>query len=352
MNTQPIRYAVFLSSTYEDLKDERREITKALQSIECIPFGMELFPAGSEEQLEYIKKQIEICDYYLLIIGERYGSIASSGKSYTEIEFDYAVSLDIPVIVLEKRSDTPDSRKVDVDTEAAERLSRFKEKARDGRVVVFWEDAGDLYQKAVSAIAMQIRKNPRPGWVRNTSDTRVQPVIRFDSTEQLYGVFEGFLKSGSVVYDLTWAKANSEVQSDHDELSERRFDFLEPTAEFSDSHPYKEIFIFTDGHKVRKDRLAKLRFHYERAKRGEGKCYSCGYFKDTLFPRLQYTLIDMNEILFTSGSNERIRVTQENLALVFRNYFDAAWNDCIKLIINGKVENESEIKLLLGDDDR
>lgn len=88
-------YRVFVSSTYEDLQDERLKILNALLSISCIPSGMELFSAASEEQFSYIKKVIQDVDYFIIIIAGRYGSIAKDGKSYTQKEFEYAQKLNI-----------------------------------------------------------------------------------------------------------------------------------------------------------------------------------------------------------------------------------------------------------------
>ena len=68
------RYQVFVSSTYADLKEERRAVIQTVVELDCIPAGMELFPAADEEQLAFIKRVIDDCDYYLLIIGGRYGS--------------------------------------------------------------------------------------------------------------------------------------------------------------------------------------------------------------------------------------------------------------------------------------
>jgi len=94
------RYQIFVSSTYADLKEERRAVIQAVIELGCLPAGMELFPAADEEQLEFIKKVIDDCDYYLLIIGGRYGSITADGISYTEQEYDYAVSRGLKVIAL------------------------------------------------------------------------------------------------------------------------------------------------------------------------------------------------------------------------------------------------------------
>src|SRR6185503_5392570 len=94
------RYQVFVSSTYADLQHERQRVIQALMEMDCIPSGMELFPAADEEQLKFIKRVIDDCDYYLLIIGGRYGSVGADGVSYTEQEYEYAVSRGLKVIAV------------------------------------------------------------------------------------------------------------------------------------------------------------------------------------------------------------------------------------------------------------
>lgn len=49
------RYQVFVSSTYEDLHEERREVMQALLALDCIPTGMELFPAADDDSWTHIK---------------------------------------------------------------------------------------------------------------------------------------------------------------------------------------------------------------------------------------------------------------------------------------------------------
>ena len=92
------RYQVFVSSTYEDLREERQSVIQVLLELDCIPAGMELFPAATEEQWEFIKGVIDECDYYIVIVGGRYGSTDKAGLSYTEKEYDYAVDRGKPVI--------------------------------------------------------------------------------------------------------------------------------------------------------------------------------------------------------------------------------------------------------------
>ena len=92
---------VFVSSTYTDLKEERQAAVEAILDAGHIPAGMELFKAGNESQLKTIYKWIDESDVYMLILGGRYGSIKSkSGKSYTQLEYEYALSKRIPFLQL------------------------------------------------------------------------------------------------------------------------------------------------------------------------------------------------------------------------------------------------------------
>ena len=49
------RYQVFVSSTFADLEEERKNVIQTLMEMNCIPAGMEFFPAIDEEQFEFIK---------------------------------------------------------------------------------------------------------------------------------------------------------------------------------------------------------------------------------------------------------------------------------------------------------
>jgi len=89
------RYQVFVSSTFIDLQKERAAVLESILHLKCFPAGMELFPSASVNQFEYIKSAIDDSDYYILIIGGRYGD-DSMGLSYTEQEFDYAMVKKFP----------------------------------------------------------------------------------------------------------------------------------------------------------------------------------------------------------------------------------------------------------------
>jgi Domain of unknown function (DUF4062) len=80
-------HTVFLSSTYEDLREERAAVIQSLLQLDCIPAGMEVFPASDDDQWTLIKGVIESADYYVVVVAGRYGSTDKSGIGYTEKEY-------------------------------------------------------------------------------------------------------------------------------------------------------------------------------------------------------------------------------------------------------------------------
>lgn len=91
---------VFISSTYTDLIEERQAAVQSILDAGHIPAGMELFKAG-KSQMKTIQKWIDESDVYMLILGGRYGSIEEeSGLSYTELEYRYALSKEMPVFAV------------------------------------------------------------------------------------------------------------------------------------------------------------------------------------------------------------------------------------------------------------
>ena len=169
------RYQVFVSSTYADLREERQAVIKTVIEADCIPAGMELFPAADEEQLTFIKRIIDDCDYYLLIIGGRYGSVTETGISYTEQEYDYAVEKGLKVIALihGKPEDIPWG-KSEQDPVLRERLQKFKDKVSTGRLVKFWKDSAELPGLVALSLVQTMKMFPAVGWVRANKAANVE----------------------------------------------------------------------------------------------------------------------------------------------------------------------------------
>jgi len=161
------KYQIFISSTYDDLQDEREQAIKAVLEMGHIPVGMEMFSAGDEEQWKLIARQIEASDYYVLIIGHRYGSETQDGISYTEKEYDYAIEMGVPTLgfVIDNEAPWPASR-VDKAQKKKKKLDNFKSKVKK-KLVQFWVNKDDLHGKISISLIKTMSANPRVGWVRS-----------------------------------------------------------------------------------------------------------------------------------------------------------------------------------------
>lgn len=162
-----IRYQIFISSTFEDLKEERQAVLKAILELDHMPAGMELFPASDDEAWELIKDVIDASDYYILIIGGRYGSLDEKGIGYTENEYDYAIKTNKPVIpLLHKNPNNLPREKTETDTKAWKKLTEFRAKVEANHTCVYWSTADDLKSKVIVGLTTTIKRKPRNGWVR------------------------------------------------------------------------------------------------------------------------------------------------------------------------------------------
>lgn len=160
------RYQIFVSSTYEDLREERQEVMQALLELDCIPAGMELFPATDDDQWTLIKRIIDECDYYIVIVGGRYGSIGPKEISYTEQEYRYASESGKPVIAfLHKNPQSIPAGKSESDPASAAKLKAFRDLAQK-KVCKYWESPADLGSAVSRSIIRLISTHPMPGWIR------------------------------------------------------------------------------------------------------------------------------------------------------------------------------------------
>jgi len=183
------KYQVFLSSTFIDLKEEREAAISSVLDLGHIPSGMEIFPATDVEQFEYIKKVIDQCDYYVLILKARYGSKDFLGVSFTEREYDYAVSNAKFALVFPYARPEELLRGADVDPETLSKFMAFRRKAMNGRLVRSWETLDQLRSSLVVGLTHAFSNHPQAGWVRGGSvsseDLRRQMSTALDAAVEI-----------------------------------------------------------------------------------------------------------------------------------------------------------------------
>lgn len=160
------RYQVFISSTFTDLIEERKEVIQALLELDCLPAGMEMFPAASDDQWTLIKKVIDQSDFYVVVVGGRYGSMSAEGISYTEMEYDYAVEHGKTVLgFAHANPGSIPADKSELIPAARQRLDAFRAKV-ETRHVKYYNNAEDLGGKVSRALSLAMRGTTAEGWIR------------------------------------------------------------------------------------------------------------------------------------------------------------------------------------------
>ena len=160
------KHQVFVSSTYEDLQAERQEVMHVLLELDCIPSGMELFPAANDSQWELIKGVIDDCDYYVVIIAGRYGTMGPNGVSYTEMEYRYAVEKDKPVVAfLHGDPGSLPSKLTEKSGEGQAKLQAFRDFVQK-RVCKEWKTADGLGSVVSRSLVALRKSHPAVGWIR------------------------------------------------------------------------------------------------------------------------------------------------------------------------------------------
>ena len=171
---------VFISSTYTDLLNERQAAVEAILAAEHIPAGMELFAAGNKSQMEAIKRWIDDSDVFLIILGGRYGSIEpESGKSYVQIEYEYALSRNKACFAyvihddeLKRRGDQ--NYEKFRETCNGDKLENFRKTLIGKRIVRFWSNVGELKYEINRSLTGQsltelLKEKKLRGWVKDDS---------------------------------------------------------------------------------------------------------------------------------------------------------------------------------------
>lgn len=158
-------YNVFVSSTWEDMQSYREAVRGALNKAGCIPCGMERFSASAQSPLETCFEELEKSQVYICVLGMRYGSIdTESGKSYTELEYEKAKAMNLPILAFLIDEDKAVFKKKDLDSEdmaiKMSKLEEFKKRIKDSKEVTcaFFDSPASLSDLVFRSITSEIKR--------------------------------------------------------------------------------------------------------------------------------------------------------------------------------------------------
>lgn len=145
---------VFLSSTSEDLAEYRKAIYEAVSDMEGYDCKwMEGSGAMDCKPLDYCRRQVTECDLFIMIVGHRHGSCPKgSNQSYTEIEYETALSIDKSRIIFLASDDFKTSDSVREPDEKHKLQRALRERAAKERVIYRFRKKKDLATRVVTGI--------------------------------------------------------------------------------------------------------------------------------------------------------------------------------------------------------
>lgn len=239
------KYQVFVSSTFEDLKNERAKVIEILLNKNCIPVGMEYFPAADDKQMTIIKNLIDECDYYVLILGGRYGSVDPlSGKSYTQLEYEYAQEKGIPISVFfRENKDQLFHHQVEISN--PEKLVAFEKEVKHNRMCRPWNNAHELAGLVSISLDYQIKNHPRSGWIKAdkiSSEEANRTILRLEEENKHLRTQIKFL-STSIPKGTENYMQGDDVFIIHYKLPLSPFSWPEEFKDYTIEKTWNEIFL-------------------------------------------------------------------------------------------------------------
>ena len=232
---------IYVSSTYEDLKEYRKVVYEELRKMRQDVIAVEDYVAQYQRPLQACLEDVAYCDIYIGIFAWRYGFIPEDKKdnpnklSITELEYRKAKEKDIPCLIflLDEHKDWP-LRFIDGTAQSgiksADNINRFRNNLKNDQITSFFENPDQLSGRVVIAANRILQK------LDPTSNEKVP--IRGIKLEKYLLDMENLknhkmdlddtcLSSYYVPHDATWEDIESWNTEDKDVYDNRQNEFNE-----------------------------------------------------------------------------------------------------------------------------
>jgi len=197
-----IRYEVFISSTKRDLEKERAAVSETLLRAGYLPKGMELFPSTNPKSLAIIKNSIELADYFVVIVGGRYGSTLPNGMSFTEFEYRHANRHGKKPLVFLSNQPRGNEVPSDEPLEKRQRLEKFVELLLKRHNIMHFTSPDDLGARVLTSLAQHVSLNPAAGLIRGDAPGILRVQHDLDTRVQSYKILRASAKKSIFVVGI------------------------------------------------------------------------------------------------------------------------------------------------------
>jgi hypothetical protein len=169
---------VYLSSTFRDLREHRTAVDRTLRRMGHDVIGMEQYAAEGSRPVDRCKRDVEIADCYVLMLGWRYGYVPADDNparlSITEVEYRHAIETQRTVLafLLDPNEPWPPSfmDSASADVVAAGAINRFRTEVGRAYLSGIFSSPADLASQVAAAVAAQGMSIPRSQLVLNRDD--------------------------------------------------------------------------------------------------------------------------------------------------------------------------------------
>ena len=196
------KYQVFISSTFQDLKEARAEAIIGVSMCRHIPVALDDFPPAHNDAIDVIRREIEASQVYVLILGARYGSVeAGKDIGYVEREYDLALErakhgeMRFLVFVLNSDEVATERRNLDATIEADrieighhDKLKAFHAKVTANRFCKPWtrNNLRAIREGVILALSsLPFEPDAPGGFVRETPQASSETLLRIASSSAI-----------------------------------------------------------------------------------------------------------------------------------------------------------------------
>lgn len=171
------RYQIFISTSGRDMQPERMVLSQTL-------VGMGFFAWGLEHRTPLTttlaRRQIDECDYLILLLGSQYGEQSISGVSYLSLEYEYALSQAKPIIVF--MHEQPENREIDLQEKHPQLKDKFlafrKKLLHEAEHIFYFKTPRELELAVRLNIPLMVEQHMGQGWVPAHQAQQLQDEIK------------------------------------------------------------------------------------------------------------------------------------------------------------------------------
>lgn len=154
---------VYISSTFEDLREHRAAVQKALRRMGHDVISMEEYGAEAAKPLARCREDVRAADVYLIVLAWRYGYVPPDDnpdkQSVTRLEFEEAKRAGKPVLafMVDPNAPWPPSQidAISPDNDAAEAIRSFRDEVGMNYLAGIFRTADELASQAAAAVAVR-----------------------------------------------------------------------------------------------------------------------------------------------------------------------------------------------------